>query len=832
MNWQPTLQAEKTLSEARPEDERCFHCQQLLPHFGVIHLQLEGAEHAFCCTGCSAAAEFIAAEDLTDFYRRRQRHSFANKDVKIADARADWNFLNDAQHARDYVVEFANGVRELNVQVSGLYCASCAWLIQQTLQRTAGEFSCSVDVELGAVVVQTSQPQANFVDALQAIEQLGYKPMPVRCDMAGSVGERRAQQRAALKRIAVAGLGMMQVMTFAFGLYLGEFQGIDYEFQRFLTLISMLVATIVVLYSGKPFLDNAIRDLAARRLGMDVPIALAILGAWLPSVYLTLQATNANVYFDSAVMFVFFLSLGRYIESRARYSLASRADRLIDLLPPLVPVLRNDQAVFIHPQEIVVGDSMKLDNLQRAAVDLQVNKGVAQVDESMLTGEPRWLQKSVGDTIQAGSIVRQGCVEVEAISTWADSSIAVITGLLRKAHSSLKSSPSFDRVTHTFVLFVLALTASVCVVWYFVDADRVFHIALAMLVASCPCAFALAAPIATAAASHALRDRGLLLLNPEMLDRVAAVKCWIFDKTGTLTRGRPQIADLQTFDNVDQAQALLLAASLEQGDEHVLRQAFAVSSPLLKAERKRSIAGAGIAAIIEGVEYFIGRPAWVAEQAQIAPTTSAGIGLSSASYIDLARSGVLLARFSITDELRPDCQPALDKLANNTKLLILSGDRQAAVDGVLKLLPMVDRGVGDLRPSEKVDYLVRLRQSVGTTAVVGDGINDAPVLAAADVALAMSNGSELSQAKADVIVLNGRLDSIPWLAEIGRKTHKVVAQNMRWALAYNGVALPLAASGYLTPWLAALGMSVSSLLVVLNALRIKRSKRGTSLELK
>lgn len=822
MNWQPTLQAENALRAAHHGDEQCFHCQQALPPYGVIQLELDGVERAFCCRGCSSAAEFIAAENLSDFYRRRQLHGFANTDIKLADARADWSFLDDAQHAADYIVELPNGLRELNVKVSGLYCASCAWLVQQTLQRVGGEFSSSTDVELGRVVVQSSQPQASFGDALRAIEQLGYKPIPVRCDRVDSAGERRAQQRKALKRIAVAGLGMMQVMTFAFGLYLGEFQGIDHEFQRFLTLVSMLVATIVVLYSGKPFLDNAIRDLLARRLGMDVPIALAILGAWLPSVYLTLQGTAESVYFDSAVMFVFFLSLGRYVEGRARYSLSSRADRLIDLLPPLIPVSRRNRAMFLPPQEIQLGDSMTLDKLQRAAVDLKVRQGVAQVDESMLTGEPRWLEKRVGDRIQAGSIVQQGRVEVDAVSTWADSSIAVITGLLRKAPSNLKSVPTFDRATHIFVLFVLLLTVGVSGVWYFVDADRVFHIALAMLVASCPCAFALAAPIATTAASHALRDRGLLLMNPDVLARVSAVNCWIFDKTGTLTRGRPRIADLQTFNDMDEAQALTLAASLEQTEEHVLKHAFPISSPLLDVEGKRSVAGEGITASIAGVEYFLGRPAWVAAQAQIPPLASDGAEGLSASRVDLAQSGMLLARFSITDELRPDSKVALQKLASTGELAVLSGDRQAAVDGVLEQLAAVAHGVGDLRPDAKVSHLESLRERYGTTAVVGDGINDAPILAAADVALAMSNGSEVSQAKADVIVLNGRLDSIPWLAEVGRRTQKIVTQNMRWALAYNGLALPLAASGYLTPWLAALGMSMSSLLVVLNAMRIRR----------
>lgn len=812
----------------------CFHCLEPLSKYSTVFAEIAGEQRAFCCYGCQTAAQYIEDDQLTEFYQRRgkSRNQVSGSEAMAVNAgQADWSFLDDPALAKDYVTETADGERELSVQVHGLYCASCAWLIDNAMSKYSDGIAARVDIDAKRLFVSIRNPEVKIAGVLSIVEKLGYQPAIISLGATEDPqAQAREEQHLALKRIAVAGFGMMQVMTYMLAVYLGEFHGMEESFHRFLTLVSMLVATAVVFYSGKPFFDNALNDIANRHLGMDVPIALAIAGAYFPSVYLTLLNRPGHIYFDSAVMFIFFLSVGRYVEARARHRLAGSSNELGKLLPPLIEIKRGGQRQHIKPKEAEIGDQIHLTHKQRLPFDGTVVDGEALIDESLISGESIPVLRKQGDRVLAGSIVIGEGIEIQATAAWSDSSMAKISRFLNKASAAQgEETTTFDYLARYFVLFVLVLTALVGIVWWSFAPDRVFEIVLAMLVASCPCAFALAGPVGVAAASHVLRLKGLLVANFKALRVLPNITTWVFDKTGTLTRGRPEISSITCYANTSEDDALRIAASLEQDNQHVLSYAFSTKQALSSVEDLERIAGHGVAGDLEGRRYYLGKPSWVMQQSGITASPKGEVFENEhASLVALADNTQLIAVFTIEDQLRPQAKAALQQLkAQGDKLIVMSGDRKATVDYITRDLPL-DSARANLLPEQKVDNLHALQAGSELVAMVGDGVNDAPVIAQADVSLAMSSGSEVSQAQADVIILNGQLSSLTTLVEVARVTSRITRQNLGWALAYNGIALPLAAFGLITPWLAALGMSISSLLVVVNALRISHVSEPNS----
>ena len=655
---------------------------------------------------------------------------------------------------------------------------------------------------------------------------------------------------------------MMQVMTYATAGYFGgsaDFYAtnsvlsgangsllsganglMNPELERFFLLVSMLVATVVVFYSGKPFFDNALTDLGNRHLGMDVPVALAIAGAYLPSVYVVLSHANAHVYFDSAVMFVFFLSLGRFIEMRARHTLSGSGLEVQDLLPEQIAVQRRQASQMItqsiKPTDVLLGDQSQLKAGTIVPFDAKITAGIGQFDESLVTGEAYAIKRAVGDLILAGSKLLGGVVIVESTGNWSASSIAKVQASIKSAERSTQDEQRRSRlISRYFILAVLLLTAVVGSVWFVLAPARVFDVCLAMLIASCPCAFALAAPIGRSAAIHSLRRVGVLLTSNAALDSIAAVTRWCFDKTGTLTRGRPSIETVTLLSSVSQDKCLQIIACIESRSEHVLSSAFSDIQTELRATDFNENIGQGVTALVDGELYLVGKLSWILALLPDALALSELKNDSSGAEVVLANASDVLAIIQLQDELRPSARALLSMLnagdlnihnhssrPTGVNVTLLSGDHQSSVEALSDQLGISDYTAG-LLPADKLERIRRYQAQGEVVAMVGDGINDAPVLAAADVSIAIASGSELALNNADVVLLNGNLENLASLVVVARKAATITRQNLAWALAYNAIALPLAASGFLTPWIAALGMSVSSVFVVLNALRIRNT---------
>lgn len=658
---------------------------------------------------------------------------------------------------------------------------------------------------------------------LDVVTETGFKPVPLAGEAAASA--QRAEHRLALKRIGLAGLGMMQTMMFVYCIYASGAHGIDPGIAQYLKLAGLLIATPVLIYSGAPFFSGALRDLRRRSPGMDVPVALALLIAYAASVINTFRGTG-EIYFDSVTMFIFFLLAGRFVEMTVRQRNLSATEALARSLPAtVIRIAENGATERIAPGLINEGDLLSIPKGAVIPVDALLPAGEAVVDESLLTGESVSITKRLDQLLLGGSINVGHPIRVIAKGRASQSMLASIVGLLERTQAERPSIVrTSDGVASWFVLLTLTLAAAAGVFWLFAAPERALPAALAVLVVTCPCALSLATPAAIAAATARLARLGLLVTRPDALEQLARVDVVVVDKTGTLTSGMAAVELKGIRQGYTRDLAFQTAAALESASDHPIALAFReYASQTREAGALKEFPGRGVEGCIDGALWRLGTHHFVKEL-----TDGSGAGLSGLSNdpgtgIALGSSDGLVATFALADGLRSDAVHAIEQLrAMGLEIVIASGDQQEVVDEIARRLP-VQEAVGRLTPQAKL-ALVQQRESAGTRVLmVGDGINDGPVLAAASVSCAMAQGSAVAQAAADLLLLNNSLGTLAEAIRTARKTRAVIYQNLTWALVYNLGSVPLAAMGWIAPWVAAIGMSASSLLVVLNAARLARS---------
>ncbi|HVN43801.1 MAG TPA: heavy metal translocating P-type ATPase [Steroidobacteraceae bacterium] len=797
----------------------CFHCGSLIRNGEPLSVRIAGVAQPVCCAGCQAAATLILAQGLERFYEFRQPPT-----ARPATAERNWSIFDRAAALRRYSHELASGERELTLQIEGLHCAACAWLIENSLQRERGVTEIHVNAASGRAQLRFDPRASCLSRLLQHIDALGFAPRPL--SFSAGPPPDTAERRAALLRLGVAGFGMMQLMTFAVSLYAGVIQGMAEDLQQFLRFVSLAVATPVVLYSARPFFVSAWRSTRAGRPGMDVPVALSIGAAWLWSTWATLRG-RGTVYFDSVVMFTFFLLLGRYVEMSLRHRSVVQQDALVRLLPESVLRL-GPRAERVTPDELEANDCVRILPGERVPADGVIGSGSTEVDESLLTGESAPRARGPGDTLLAGTLNVSGTVEMRVLRVGPDSTLAAVARLLERAHAARPRIADFaDRVASGFVMGVLLLATLVGLYWLQVDAARAFPTVLAVLVVTCPCALSLATPAALAAATTRLAHTGLLVARSRSLERLAHADRIVFDKTGTLTLGTPRLDEVVLLDaRAARERCVAIAAALESHTAHPLARAFAHLNAAAGVTGTRSAAGRGIEGWIDGAHYRLGRLDYVLEGGTGAPVPAALRADPELARIVLADADGPLAAFRVNDAVRADARTTLAQLTRLGLIpLIASGDQPGAVALAAQRLGGIGARAG-LRAGEKLAWVQQLQQAGHRVVMVGDGVNDAPVLAAADVSVAIASGADLAKVNADLVLLGAGLGALAGAVHTSRRTLRIIRQNLGWAVLYNLTAVPLAASGHLEPWMAALGMSGSSLLVVLNAMRLL--KRNTA----
>ncbi len=707
--------------------------------------------------------------------------------------------------------------------IDGMRCANCARKIQRVVSTLPGVERVDVNLVNSRASIDWRAGEIALPRILAGITEAGFTPVPLVGERA--VGARRAEQRLALKRIGLAGLATMQLMMYSAALYIGVFGGADAAYGELFRWACLAISLPVLFYSGRPILDGMVRDLRSGVPGMDVTVGLALVLAFAASAFNTVRGSG-EVYFDSVTMFVFLLLVARHLETRARHQAADVTEALTRVLPARVQRLRDATGATdsVALADLRVGDRIMVGTGQMVPVDCTLVMDDALLDEALITGESAPRGRSRGSEVAGGAINLGAALTLCVTRLPGESTLQSIVRLIERAQSERpRIGLAAERMASWFVVRILLLTALVGAAWLVFDPTRAFSAVLAVLVATCPCALSLATPVVAATATAALARRGVLVVRADAVEALAQVDTVVLDKTGTLTAGTPRVLNVQTFGDLGSTQALAIAAALEAHSSHPLAAAFRGAAPQPKAgaaapvvaSALRDVAGEGVEGEIDGTLWRLGRPGFVA-----AGGTPQSTAVGEDVQIALGTSGGIAATFEVADELRPDARQAVDALrALGLQPQIASGDRERVVRRTAADLG-IDEARAGLRPADKLAHLQRLQATGHRVLMIGDGINDGPVLAAAQVSVAMGQGSGIAQAASDLLLLRDSLTALPDAVRIARRAHRVMRQNLGWAVAYNLVVLPIAAFGLMPPWMAALGMSLSSLLVVLNAQRV------------
>ncbi|WP_302141106.1 heavy metal translocating P-type ATPase [Halomonas alkalicola] len=794
----------------------CYHCGSRVPPGAPWAITLDDTRQPLCCPGCEAVAHAIVDGGLASYYRFRTE--LPERPDERDTVRAEtWAVFDDPGLQRQFVHAEGDdsGRVHATLAVDGITCAACAWLIEHRLNALPGVASSAVNLTHHRVRVSWDPEAVKLSRILAEMATIGYQAQPYEPDEAQA--RLQHEERMNVRRLIIAAVGMAQVMMFSIPIYVAGPEGISEDFHALFHWLSFALTTPVVFFSAAPFFRNAVRDLRTRVLGMDVPVSLAIGFAYAASGYAVITG-KGEVYFDSAAMFTFFLLFGRYVEARARRRSGHSGNAMAGALPLSAIRLTDEGEERILPaSELAAGDRVLVKPGHGVPADGVIEDGESSLDESMLTGEYLPVTRRLGDTVTGGSQNIESPLVVRVTHAGRDARVAGIVDLTDRAFASRpRLAQMAARMAHLFVLRLLVVTAVVTIAWWFIDPARMPWIMLSVLVVTCPCALALATPTALTAGHGQLRRRGVLVTRADAIEALSQIDRVILDKTGTLTSGQMTLVETRPLGGLDAARARTLAAALEARSEHPIARAFhPYRLATVQATEVASRTGQGLEGTLDGRRWRLGKAEFAAPDAT--PRAPGG-----GQWLLLAEEGEPRAWFALQDRIREDAADTVAALkALGLAVELLSGDTPEAAGDLARRLD-IPTWRGGASPEEKLERIRECQAAGEKVAMVGDGINDVPVLAGADVAIAMNGATDLARTSADAILLSPRLSRIVEAVEISRATRRVMRQNMIWSVCYNFTAMPIAAVGLVPPWLAAMGMSASSLVVVGNALRLNR----------
>lgn len=716
---------------------------------------------------------------------------------------------------------------ESSVVFEGMHCAACALTIEDALRQVPGVLSVDVSAASHRGRIVWSDQAVKPSGWMQAARRAGYPAVPA--NDAFALERRRTETRQALWRLSVAGFCMMQVMMYSWPAYIARPGDLAPDMAQLLRWASWLLSLPVLLFSCAPFFGSALRDLRRRRVSMDLPVALGMAVTFVVSSIGTFEPAGtfgAEVYFDSFTMFVFFLLTGRWLELRLRDRTAGALEALMNRLPDSVE-RRGADGEFerVAVRRLIAGDVVRVLPGEAFPADGVILEGQTLADEALLTGESRPLPRSPGSAVIAGSHNLTAAVLVRVDCTGSDTRFAQIVALMESASTSKPQLAQLaDRIARPFLLFVLLAAGGAGAYWWPHDPGHALMVAVAVLVVTCPCALSLATPAAMLASAGALARSGVLVRRLQALESLASVDTVVFDKTGTLTRDGFALGEVHTRGGVSRKEALAMAVALAQHSLHPVSRALVAAwrdeeggLAIGPAEAVQESAGQGLSGRLVSTGNQVG-----GRSARLGSARFCGVEQSEADFLHacLSDDHGWVATFELCEELRSDARAAVSALADHgMRVHLLSGDTPETVARVARQAG-VSQARGGCTPQDKLGFLRGLQAQGRKVAMVGDGLNDGPVLAGAHVSFAFGQAVPLAQAQSDFVVLGNRLDDVVQTLLRARRTLRVVRQNLWWAAIYNAVCVPLAVAGWLPAWLAGMGMALSSLLVVLNALRL------------
>lgn len=717
------------------------------------------------------------------------------------------------------------------LSISGMHCSACTQIIEFRLQKLDGVARFQINSATHRADISWNHKKISLGKIIESVSSLGYGALPV-----GSTGELiDRESKMSVWRLFVAGFAMMQVMMYALPAYLVPVPQIDGDLtpdiDRLLKLASLALTIPVVAFSALPFFQSAVRDVRNRHIGMDVPVSIGIIFTFVASVWATFS--GEPVYYDSLIMFVFLLLAARLIQARVHNRSTTALRVLTKLLPLIAEKLPDYPASMrqeqINASQLVAGDTLLIQPGAKIPVDGVVISGASDCDESLMTGESRAVSKSAGTSLIGGSVNLNRPLVMRATRVGNDTQLS---SLVRMMESAANEKPPLvqiaDRYASLFLSVILLLSIASGIVWWYIDASRAIWIAVTVMVITCPCALSLATPGVMSATIGQLAKNGVLIARGRAVESLARATHFVFDKTGTLTQGKLKLVKmiyLSKYPAFDEHSVQQITSNMTAGSMHPVAHALFTSLPASALTKNATlyddvneIPGRGIEAQHNGLHFRLGSVDFVQElhgQALDIPAEFSGNTISA-----LGDTKGFIALFALEDSLRSDAKELIKLLQQRGKsVLILSGDRADVVAKVATALG-IGAAVGNLSPEEKYDAVKLLQQQGATVAMVGDGMNDGPVLSLADISIAMGQGAPISQARSDMVLISNDLRDLSYALKVTSKSLSLIRQNLGWAVLYNAIAIPAAMAGILAPWHAAIGMSLSSMIVVLNSLRI------------
>ncbi|MDW7549962.1 heavy metal translocating P-type ATPase [Pseudoalteromonas peptidolytica] len=784
----------------------CFHCLEPIPKGFVGSVTFEGNTQPVCCIGCQAVAETIISQGMSDYYTYRTES--AGKVEELIPEQLKMLLSYDNDEIQEDFVETSGDTKEVLLSVEGISCAACAWLIEKQLLALGGIIRVDVNTSTHRAMIVWQDKNVKLSDIIKSLMEIGYKAYPFQADE--EAAQKQAVAKAYIRRLGVAGLMTMQVMMFAFAMYFGMFSGMEEDFEQYFRWISLILASPVILYSAMPFLTNAVKGLKAKQLNMDLPVSLAIFGAYGASTYATFMEVG-EVYFESICMFTFLLLLGKYLEFRARLKASEFTANLQKLLPLTARKIddqNNEQ--HIAAKKLKLNDRILVKAGETIPADGLVISGNTTVDESMMTGEHQPVKKYQGHQVYAGTVNHDGVITLEINKIGQNT---LLNQIIRLQHNALTKRPKLvevtDKVAQWFVACLLVFASITAIGWYTISPDKAFWVTISVLVATCPCALSLAIPTALTCAVASLTKKGILIKEAHVLETATKLTRVAFDKTGTLTDGRFSIKHVEILQTqYTESQILELAAALERFSEHPIARAFAHITPADNLiQDVEVIAGSGIKGRWRSHELALGKSHWFNNHASFAQATL---------FVD----GKAIADFYFNDKVKNNAESVVEKLQQaGLTCHMLTGDSSNAGKELSAQLALDSYQIG-CTPELKQQAVDTWSEQGEVVAMVGDGINDSPVFNSAHLSVAMDTGADISKNTADVVLLNSDLNAILALQQVAKQTRRIVKQNLTISLMYNGSILPLAALGLIPPWIAVIGMSASSIIVIGNSLRL------------
>jgi Cu2+-exporting ATPase len=801
-------------------EHTCSHCGISFRWKAIEVASVVSVPATFCCRGCHGAYDLICGAGLENFYQRNERSTPTVTELTAL----SFTEIDLAQH----IVSEGNYCR-FDILINGITCPSCVWLLERMLGGIPGVEHVSLSYSGGIASLRFDPQLVAPLEIFQLIIRLGYSPRPYSPEQ--SEKDAIKERDDLLLRFGTALFLTMQLMAYSYALYAGYFQGMAPGMKQFLQYVSLAVTTPVVFYSGSPFLTGAWRSIRTRSPGMDLLIAVGALSAWSYSVWATFA--GQETYFESAAMIVTFVLVGRLLELSARRQAMSGISALYASVPQRATLAGEGGNSQIEVADVRPGDLLLVRQGERFPVDCLITDGESEVDQSLVTGESLPVLLKAGDEARSGCVNVSAPVTVQALRQVGQSYLMRVAALVQMAQAGKPNLQQLaDKVSSRFVPVVFILALMVGLGKFFLAGAEVgssIMTALAVVLIACPCAMGLAVPAAVLAACSRSASLGIILRGGDVIERMAGITVALFDKTGTITRGQPTIFSFERYGDEDDSAVMQAAATVENLAAHPLARAivqYAAEQGILpeSCHDFRSVPGRGISAVLsDGQQILCGSTLFMHENG-VTVAACTDFENSAATPVLIAIDGKLVGRYLLLDQLRRGAHKLVGDLVSYSVVIrLLSGDDQAVVKRVAAEIG-VGTACGGMTPDEKLTYVKSLQNQGHNVLMAGDGVNDAPALAAASVSCSLTGSSDIALENADVIITGDDISKIATAYHLSRATMCVIKQNLAWAFIYNLIGIPLAMSGHLTPVYAAVAMTFSSLLVSVNSLRLMRFK--------